>query len=240
MRRVLVEHRFTVLFVTLLLILWATPIHQQLLAAGRSVLASALMAVLMILALAVAIPTTGRTPRTIIAASILGAVAIVAEALELILTGTSVVVAHGLTGATVWVFACVLIMRHVLTRERVVFDTVSASLCAYMLLGVLWATLYATLDRVVPGSIFDPNLAQAGDDPARPRAAAMVDMLYFSFTTLSTLGYGDVVPVSGLARMMAITEAIIGQIFLVVLVARLVSVYSRPAPAGKDAGAAPD
>ena len=57
--------------------------------------------------------------------------------------------------------------------------------------------------------------------------------LYFSFTTITTLGYGDVLPASHLARVLATGEAVLGQLFIAILIARLVSIYSRPVPGAK-------
>lgn len=100
----------------------------------------------------------------------------------------------------------------VLDQDRVDANSVFGALCAYLFLGLSWAGIYDAVARLDPEAIFTPT----GREPD------FVTWTYFSFTTLSTLGYGDIVPRSYPARMLAILEALIGQIYLVVVVARLV------------------
>jgi hypothetical protein len=94
-------------------------------------------------------------------------------------------------------------------------EHVYAALSAYLLAGVFFGNFYWTLEQVRPGAF-----TFAGDFS---RTSAM----YFSFVTLATLGYGDIVPRSDVARGLAIVEGVGGQLFLAVLIARLVSLYSR-------------
>jgi hypothetical protein len=86
----------------------------------------------------------------------------------------------------------------------------------------LWASLFVLVERFRPTAF--AKLAYAG--PEFPSGAARtgqyVEMIYYSFVTLTTLGYGDISPWSALVRMLAVTEANVGQVILVVLVARLV------------------
>ena len=119
----------------------------------------------------------------------------------------------------------VLVLRHLLHSERVTVDAISASVCVYLLLGVLWAVAYSLLETLDPGSFI---FALAAGDEARSMSFGgeeSIFPLYFSFVTLSTLGYGDIVPASSSARMFAAVEAIMGQIYLTVLVARLVGLH---------------
>jgi hypothetical protein len=82
----------------------------------------------------------------------------------------------------------------------------------YLLLGLLWATLYLTIDVLSPGSI------QIGSDPADRQT----ELLYFSLVTLSTIGYGDIVPLSGEARILAALEGVTGVLYIAITVALLV------------------
>jgi hypothetical protein len=101
---------------------------------------------------------------------------------------------------------------------RVGGERISAALCVYMLVGIAFGGFFATLDQLAPDSLVQSASGEVlGTDGA----------IYFSFVTLATLGYGDVVPASGPARALAMLEAVFGQLYLVVLVARLVSLYSR-------------
>jgi Ion channel len=94
-------------------------------------------------------------------------------------------------------------------------EHVCAALSAYLLAGVFFGSFYWVLEQIRPGSFFF-----TGD--FSPNSA-----IYFSFVTLATLGYGDIVPRSDVARGLAIVEGVGGQLFLAVLIARLVSLYAR-------------
>lgn len=124
--------------------------------------------------------------------------------------------ASDLLGSLFLLYICILVLKHVFVSRRVTQDLICASLCVYLLIGVMWAGLYSAIDHVQPGS-FTQGISS--------RDQLSVDALYFSFTTLTTLGYGDIGPVTPWARMLAAIEAIIGQIYLAVLVARLVGLH---------------
>ena len=92
----------------------------------------------------------------------------------------------------------------------------------YLLLGLLWATLYLAIDAFSPGSI------QVGSHPADRQT----ELLYFSLITLSTIGYGDIVPLSGEARILAALEGVTGVLYIAITVALLVSRFrNEPARA---------
>ena len=101
-------------------------------------------------------------------------------------------------------------------------ERLAASLSLYLLLGLIFALIFTVLAELLPGS-FHFSTARSAISATRP----LSDMVYFSFVTIATLGYGDIVPLSGSAKGLAILEAVIGQMYLVVVVARLVSLYGR-------------
>jgi hypothetical protein len=113
--------------------------------------------------------------------------------------------------------AMVVSLRHALGSGVVNAERILAALDAYLLLGLLFAFVYWALERTWPASF-----AGAAGSLDQPHA------IYFSFVTIATLGYGDVVPASPPARGLAIVEALTGQMYLAVLVARLVALYSQP------------
>jgi hypothetical protein len=118
------------------------------------------------------------------------------------------------------VLAPILMSRLVLAAREVDTNTIFASLCAYFLLAMCWGQAYVIIERVSSGSFSMP----AGEaDPGST-------LLYFSFTTLTTLGYGDVTPRTEFTRVLATLEALTGQVYLVVLVARLVSMHVAQKP----------
>ena len=116
-----------------------------------------------------------------------------------------------------------LLVAITFTLRQVVFGTemnanrLVGAICIFLLLGVIWALAYTLLDLLMPGSFV--GLA------AKREAGWDSGWLYFSFVTLTTLGYGDVAPASALARTMAYMQAVVGQFYLAVLVAGLVSAY---------------
>jgi hypothetical protein len=99
-------------------------------------------------------------------------------------------------------------------QEKVTGETIMGALCIYVLIGMIFATLDYGI-QLASGTYF----AQPG--PHGPQ-----DFVYFSYITMATVGYGDLTPAPGLPRTTSALEALVGQIFLVVLVARLVAMYT--------------
>jgi hypothetical protein len=106
-------------------------------------------------------------------------------------------------------------LRYALTSLPVDTDHLMAALSAYLLVGVFWGAIYVAVEEGIPGS-----LLAAGS--RFPHGMDLSDGIYFSFVTLATLGYGDITPVTPIARGLAVFEAVVGQFYLAVLVARLV------------------
>ena len=110
------------------------------------------------------------------------------------------------------------LMLHRIFMARVVtLDVISLALCTYVLLGMLWVLFYLPLLALDPDA-FASTTPLAGQNPIHA-------MTYFSYVTLTTLGYGDIVPVAPLARSLAVVEALTGVLFLAVLISRLVGAY---------------
>lgn len=102
-------------------------------------------------------------------------------------------------------FFCVTILSYVLGSGRVTSDKIFAAICVYMLLGYGWTFVYSILLELQPGSF-----AVTGEFGRNDYVGRMLQLRYFSFTTLTTVGYGDIVPHSPAARTMAILEAVMG------------------------------
>ncbi len=114
-------------------------------------------------------------------------------------------------GIAVW-----LAYGSVMCAHRPVGDRIVGAICVYVLIGLGWASVYEILDDVIPGSFrFPADTAWVTQDAVRYR--------YFSFVTLATLGYGDVTPVTALAGTLASLEAVAGQLYVAITVARLVA-----------------
>ncbi len=118
----------------------------------------------------------------------------------------------------------VIVLHHVFTTDRVTVDTIAAALCIYLLLGVLWSLVYSAMELLSPGS-FQILSGNSEDESIGFGGKGTVIALYYSFVTMTTLGYGDIVPKSSPAQMFAATQAIMGQMYLAVLVARLVALH---------------
>jgi hypothetical protein len=101
-------------------------------------------------------------------------------------------------------------------------ERIFASLSLYLMFGLIFALLFALVDRLLPGSFQYPATL-----PHDPSDKPLTELIYFSYVTLATLGYGDILPRSGPAKGLAILEAMIGQLYLVLVVARLVSLYGQ-------------
>ena len=127
-------------------------------------------------------------------------------------------------------FTAVTILRAILVDLRVTQETILGAICVYLLIGLTWAYLDAAVDLAVPGSFrIEPGPISRGAGHLVPREV-FPQLIYFSFTTLTTLGYGDVIPLSPPARTCAYLEAVVGQIYLTVLVARLVGMHISQGP----------
>jgi hypothetical protein len=112
-------------------------------------------------------------------------------------------------------FAATGALRFAMKAEAVDAEHLYAALSAYLLAGIFFALFYWALDQIRPGTF-----AASGD-------FSRMGAIYFSFVTLATLGYGDIVPRTDVARGVAIVEGVGGQLFLAVMVARLVSLYAK-------------
>ena len=119
-------------------------------------------------------------------------------------------------------FVIAHLLLFVLRAPSVTAEVLCASLSAYLMLGLLWTMAYWLVDQFTPGGAFSFNTGGG------THSMSGFTGFYFSFITLSTVGYGDITPVSRLARWLAAMEAMTGLLYVAVLIARLVSLYSSP------------
>jgi len=103
-------------------------------------------------------------------------------------------------------------------------EVLCASIAAYLMLGLMWTVAYWLVDQLTPGGAFSFNTGRGA------QSMNGFTGFYFSFITLSTVGYGDITPVSRAARWLAAMEAMTGLLYVAVLIARLVSIYSSAKP----------
>ncbi len=127
---------------------------------------------------------------------------------------------HLITSFVFVSFVLLQFLNFILRAPRVNSEVLCAGVAGYLLLGVLWMFAYILTARMIPGS-FSFNVGAP-----TTHLLQGFDALYFSFITLSTVGYGDITPLSHGARMLAMTEAMTGTIYIAVLISRLVALYS--------------
>ncbi len=115
-----------------------------------------------------------------------------------------------------------------LSATRVTNDTISGAVCGYLLFGIMFAFVYAIIELLYPGSFMIDGKLLRPDLRRFYYQHEISTLIYYSLVTLATVGYGDIAPVSLPARVLAALEAIAGQFYIAVLIARLVSIlYSR-------------
>jgi hypothetical protein len=203
------RRRYTILFYTLVLTMVASPIIASI--GWRGALIESLLAVNL---LAAVMPlNAGRSREYLLAA-------MVALWLARPLTawlGHSTLSKMTLAAWTlIGLLAAAGALRFAMSGTRVDAEHLFAALSAYLLAGIYFGLLYWAVEQLHPGTFAPPNFSRTG-------------AIYFSFVTLATLGYGDIVPRADVARGLAVVEGVGGQLFLAVLVARLLSLYSSPA-----------
>ncbi|MCU0958516.1 MAG: potassium channel family protein [Pirellulaceae bacterium] len=157
-------------------------------------------------------------------ALLLGGLALLGIVLSHVLGGSSgppcLVVAY-ILAAGFYAFALYGMLRALLVNQLnpLSGDAVFGAVCGYLLLGIIWSLLYCAVEAATPGSF---HVAPTTGAAAQSAELNRLDLTYYSYVTLATVGYGDVTPITHVARTLAWTEAIVGQFYLAVLVAGLV------------------
>jgi Ion channel len=173
-----------------------------------------LFALVLLLALRTS-PLPGRLPMVIAVVGLAGSIGALAASR----TGTQA----GEGAAELWkgvmlLLTAVLVVRRVLARPAIDIQSIYGALSAYLITGLMFAAFYAAIDHLTHSPFFANN-----------QPASAETFQYFSFVTLTTLGYGDFTAAQNGGRAVAVLEALAGQVFLATLVARLVSAYRTPA-----------
>lgn len=114
------------------------------------------------------------------------------------------------------------LLKFILRAKRVDANVLCAGISVYLILGLLWGLAYTLVAQV------NPNAFAFSGPTGTTAVMSGFTAIYFSFTTLATLGYGDITPAADVARMLAMVEAMTGTLFVGVMIARLVSLYSGP------------
>jgi hypothetical protein len=107
--------------------------------------------------------------------------------------------------------------RQVVRGQKISANRIIGAISLYLLLGVTWSVVYALVEKLLPGSFSGISISDT--------AIWTSEWLYFSFVTLTTLGYGDILPLTATARVLSFIEAVFGQFYIAILVAGLVAAY---------------
>jgi len=215
-----VRKRYTVLFYLLLFTFVASPVLAAL--KWKSRFLELLLATTLLVAV---LPIrTGNVRRILL---ILVATALTGRLLFTSLGETFVSINHGIW-TLVGLVAAANALRSALRATSIESEHIYAALSAYLLAGLSFGVLYWALEQGWPGSLHYGG--------AVIKRFSEADGIYFSFVTLATLGYGDFVPKTDVARGLAMFEAVVGQLYLAVMVARLVSLYVSGTADRKHAG----
>jgi hypothetical protein len=175
------------------------------------------------LSVLVGLHTSGAHRRTIRIAAVVLFLALLSAIAQVINENRQVGAFAFFTVAVLLAITAVTILGRILRHRHVSIETMFGALCVYILIGLFFSSLFIGIALVSAAHSLGPFLAQPG-----PHNSA--DYVYLSFVTLTTVGFGDLTPYTDLARSVVVLEALIGQIFLVTLVARLVTLFGLEQP----------
>ena len=205
------ERRLIALLVAILLLLLAFPYVQGALAGD--VILNLLQAAIVIAVVGVVSTDWKHTA----AAVLLGLLSLLSGWVPRSAEHYLVFLVGGWSAMAFYAFAVVMIALHLLREDEVTFDTLCGALCGYLLLGFLWTEAYDLIEFHRPRSIIWVN--------SHATRLNWSDLLYFSFTTLTTASYGDISPVTPQSRSAALLESLSGVFYVAVMISRLVGLH---------------
>ena len=135
------------------------------------------------------------------------------ECTNLFFSNHYLMVAGYVCGSILYFYIVVLLLKNLLSHKTITADLIYCAISIYLLIGVTWAGIYTVIEGVSPGSF--SGISETSD------------FLYFSFVTLTTVGFGDAAPLSAFAKRMAIFEAALGSIYMAIIIAMIVGRYMQ-------------
>lgn len=177
--------------------------------------------------LIVAVYSISGSKRQIIAAVILVIPALIGQWFILARKEFSLQPLFLLVALAFYAFVAVNLLRHVLDQRPVDADKICGAICAYMLIGLAFGLIYFEIETLYPGSFI---IAYPHDES---HGLDLFDLIYFSITTMTTTGFGDIFPKTAYARAVTNTQQLVGTFYVAILIARLASLYS---PRRRDVG----
>jgi len=200
-------YRSVYLFAALLVLIVLVPFLED---SERGQIALNVINVLILFAAAVAVSDS----RVCFAlAVVLGASSLAFQAASFAPLESQLILASRAFGAAFYFLTVSYLLTYVLRREVLTLDKLYGAASAFLMLGILWAYFYSFVLSFYPGALI------AGGTPIVE--AKVSELLYFSFTVLSSTGFGDITPVHAVPRMLCVLEQVTGVLFIAILIARL-------------------
>ena len=209
---IIIEARFRLLLGILLSLFVVLPIFEF------RLLLDAILTTLIVVTLVLVIDTA----KLLKVALIFALFSIVSNWAALLINSTTVKLLGSSVELIFLIILASVILNEVFRAQHINIETISGAICVYILMGLMWSHVYTITELIEPNSF--NNLGFNAHEPLEPDwiSKLSLQLNYYSFVTLSTLGYGDITPVTRVAKSFATLEAILGQLYLAVLVARLV------------------
>ncbi len=135
---------------------------------------------------------------------------VILDGLNVFFTNRPLMIVAYSFGTILYFYIVILLVKNLLSIRVITADLIFCAISIYLLIGVMWAGIYIVLDGISPGSFSETT-----------------DLLYFSFVTLTTVGFGDVAPLSVLSRRLAVFEAAMGNVYMAVIIAMIVGRYMQ-------------
>ena len=198
------------LFVVLLLLIGGVPFVEPT-RFGR-LLANAVNLFVIIATVA----AVGRTTLSFVIALLLALPTIGFQWLYLVDDDVNALYWSGLFAAALYLAAIVYMLRYVFQRDVMTADKLFGAAAAYLMIGIFWAYVFALVGQIYPNAFAVYGTAAQ---------LSFIDCVYFSFTVLTSTGFGDITPLIRQARALVVVEQVLGALFLAVLIARLAGVY---------------
>ena len=214
--RVLGASRYGLLLIVLTMLLAVGPPMAEW---RHGELAVAALFIALMLTASAAVSHVPKTRRRLLAFALVVIAADTSLALDPVMP---LIVAVSSLRAAFLAFVTIAILSHVVRTDRVTHDTILGGIVVYLLIGFFFQSAFGIVEVFHPGSFLAGDVAVSalpGVDRAHGRYPALV---YYSFVTLSTVGFGDITPTWSLPQSLSTTEAVIGQLYLAILVASLV------------------
>lgn len=131
----------------------------------------------------------------------------------------------GLSASLIFLVFSIFSLLYRVLLGRVTADILRGTICVYFMIGFAFAIIYTLIEMIYPRSFH----GLVGQEAVFPHGHYHSELVYFSFITLLAIGYGDITPITDIGQMFSVTEGLVGQFYLAILVARMVAVYARRA-----------